>query len=170
MEIGNSKAILKGKNKKATKSTKTSSSVSTSSVENKEKTTMDKKQHDPKEDGALIGRKSRYQTPPFILTFEILYQNVHNTLVDSRISSNVMPYSIFKKLNVEPKMSKTKIIQLCRSHVKVFGELKYVLIYIASNSKIHQTIDIIVFDIPKAYGVIVSRDWSAKLNRYFTKN
>ena len=64
-------------------------------------------------------------------------------------------------------MRKTKIIQLDRSHVKVFEEIKDVLICIASNSKVHQRIDIIVVDIPEAYGVILSRDWSTKLNRYF---
>ena len=47
------------------------------------------------------------------------------------------------------------------------GELKGVLIHLASNPKVHQTIDIIVVNIPKAYGVILSKDWSAKLNGYF---
>ena len=67
-------------------------------------------------------------------------------------------------------MCKTKIIQLDRSHVKVLGELKDFLIHLASNSKVHRTIDIIVVDIPKAYGVILSRDWSNQLNRYFATN
>ena len=57
-------------------------------------------------------------------------------------------------------MSKTKIIQLYRSLVKVFGELKDVSICLASNSKVIQMIDIIVVDILEAYGVILSRDWS----------
>ena len=65
-------------------------------------------------------------------------------------------------------MSKTKIIQLDKSHVKVFGELKDVLIQLSSNSKVYQTIDIIVVDMPKTYGVILSRDWLAKLNIYFS--
>ena len=78
-----------------------------------------------------------------------------------------MPYSVCKKLNVEPQMSKTKIIQLDRSLVKVFGELKDVLIRLSSSSKLHQTIDIIVVDIPEAYGVILSRNWLAKLNDTF---
>ena len=47
------------------------------------------------------------------------------------------------------------------------GELKDVLIHLGSNSKVHQMIDIIIVDIPKAYGVILSRDWSANLNSYF---
>ena len=113
---------------------------------------MDEKKPNPRGDGMLIGRKSRSQTPPFLLTFEIFNQNVHNCLVDSRASSNVMPYSICKKLNAELQMSKIKIIQLDKSHVKVFGELKDVLIRLSSNSKVHQTIDIIVIDIQRHIG------------------
>ena len=79
-----------------------------------------------------------------------------------------MPYSVCKKINSKPKICKTKIIQLDRSHVKVLGELKDVLIHLASNSKVHQTIDITVVDILEAYKVILSRDWLAKLNGYFT--
>lgn len=79
----------------------------------------------------------------------------------------MIPYSVCKKLNVEPQICKTKIIQLDRSHVKVLGELKDVLIHLDLNSKVHHTIDIIVVDIPEAYGQVLSRDWSAKLNGYF---
>ena len=67
-------------------------------------------------------------------------------------------------------MNKTKIIQLDKSHVKVFRELKDVLIRLSSNSKVHQSIDIIIVDIPETYGVTLSRDWSAKLNGYFSTN
>ena len=52
--------------------------------------------------------------------------------------------------------------------MKVLGEMKDVLICLASNSKVHQMIDIIFVDIPEAYGVILSRDWSFDLNGYFT--
>ena len=51
--------------------------------------------------------------------------------------------------------------------MKVLGELKDVLICLASNSKVHQTIDIIVVYIPKAYVVILSIFLLAKINKYF---
>jgi hypothetical protein len=35
--------------------------------------------------------------PPFLLTFEIFNRNVHNCMVDSEASSNVMPLSVFQK-------------------------------------------------------------------------
>jgi hypothetical protein len=48
--------------------------------------------------------------------------------------------------------------------------LKYVLIRVASNPKVHQVIDIVVVDIPKAYGLFLNRDWSQKLQGYFASN
>ena len=47
------------------------------------------------------------------------------------------------------------------------GELKDALIRLSSDSKVHQTIDIIIVDILDAYGMILTRDWSTKLNSYF---
>jgi hypothetical protein len=48
------------------------------------------------------------------------------------------------------------------------GELKDVMIRIATHPKFVQVIDIIVVDIPEAYGLLLSRDWSEKLNGYFS--
>ena len=42
-----------------------------------------------------------------------------------------------------------------------------VLIRLYSNEKVCQFIDIVVADIPEAYGLVLSQDWSAKLNGYF---
>lgn len=47
---------------------------------------------------AMIGRKLKSMTPPFLITFEIFNMNVHNCLVDSSASSTVMPYAVAKRL------------------------------------------------------------------------
>ena len=103
MVVGNSKATPKGKSIKPTKTVKVLSVANTSNVEDKEKTTMEEKRPNPRMDGALIGIKSRSQTPPFLLTFDIFNRNVHNCLIDYGASSNVIPYSVCKKLNAEPR-------------------------------------------------------------------
>ena len=59
---------------------------------------------------ASIGGKSKSQTLPFLLSFEIFNHNVHNSLVDSGASSNVMPLSICRKINGQPTPSLCKII------------------------------------------------------------
>jgi hypothetical protein len=79
-----------------------------------------------------------------------------------------MPLSICKKLNAIPLKSDKHIIQLDITQVKVIGELKDVMIRMATHPKFVQVIDIIVVDIPEAYGLLLSRDWSEKLNGYFS--
>ena len=114
-----------------------------------------------------IGGKSKSRTKSFLLTFEIFNLNVHKCLVDSGASSNVMPLSVCKKINGKPIPSSSQIIQLYRTTVKVAGEMKNVLIRLVANERVCQYIDIMVVDIPEAYGLIMSRDWSEKLNGYF---
>ena len=89
----NSKETPKEKNVKTTKVVKTSTVANTSNSDNNEKTTEEEvRKSNPGADGALIGKRSRSQTPPFLLTFEIFNRNVHNCLFDLGASSNVMPY------------------------------------------------------------------------------
>jgi len=118
-------------------------------------------------DVALIGGRSRYHTPPFLLTCEIFNKNVHNCLVDSGASSNILPKSICTKLNVQPQKSVVHIVQLDQSQVEVIGELNQVTIRLSSNPKVCQVIDILVANIPKLYGLILKRDWLEKLHGYF---
>ena len=67
--------------------------------------------------------KTRFKTPPFLLTFEILNHNVHNFLVDSGLEVNVMPLSVCKKINGQPKQPTWQVTQLDRTNVKVVGEM-----------------------------------------------
>ena len=48
--------------------------------------------------------------------------------------------------------------------------MKYVLIRLSTYARVCLFIDIMVVDIPEAYGLILSRDWSTKLNGYFATN
>ena len=93
---------------------------------------------------------------------------MHNYLVDLGASVNVMPLSVCKKINAQPKPSTWKFIQLDRTNLKVIGEMEDVLIRLSSNDKVWQLIDIVVADIPDAYGIFLSRYWSANVNGYFS--
>ena len=80
---------------------------------------------------------------------------------------NVMPTSVAKKINAQIQKSGIKILQLDRTHVQVTGELKNVQIRLVSNPNVWQTIDIIVIDISEAYGLLLSKDWSMKIEWVF---
>ena len=93
---------------------------------------------------------------------------MHNCLVDSGSSSNVMPLSTCKNINGQPAPSLSQIVQLDIFVVKVIGEMKDVPFRLSAYPKVCQFIDVMVVDIPKSYGLILSRDRSMKLNGYFT--
>jgi len=117
-------------------------------------------------DAVLIGDRSNSHTPPFLLTYEIYNRNLHNCLIDSGDSSNIMPASVCSKLNIEPQNSTIHIVQLDRTKVQVLGEINSVTIRLLSNPRVVQRIDILMIDIPEFYGLILSRDWSEKLHDY----
>ena len=104
-----------------------------------------------------MGGKPKFRTPPFLLNFDIFNYNVHNCLVDSGASINVMPLLVYKRINGQPKPSTWQVIQLDKTAVKVVGEMEDVLIRLSANEKVCQYIDIIVADIPDAYGLVLSR-------------
>ena len=90
---------------------------------------------------ASVGGKSKYKTPTFLLTFEIFNYNVHNYLVDSGASVNIMPWSVCKKINGQPKPSTWQVIQLERTLVKVIGEMEDVLIHLSADERVCQYIE-----------------------------
>jgi hypothetical protein len=114
------------------------------------------------------GRKEKPFVPPFLLTFEVFNRNLHNYLVDSGASSNVMPLVVCNKLGAFPLKSDKHVIQVDITQVKFMGELKDVMIRIATHPNFVQIIDIIVVEIPKACGLLLIHDWSEKLNGYFS--
>ena len=57
--------------------------------------------------------------------------------------------------------------QLDRSRFRVMGELKNVLLNLSIDPRIHQNIDIVIADIPEAYGMWLRRDWSENPKGYF---
>lgn len=96
--------------------------------------------------------------------------DVHNFFVHFGASINVMPLFVAKKINEKWDKKDAQIIHLERTLVHVIGELGNVLIHLSSDQRVHKCIDIVIMDILEAYGVLLSRDWSKKLQGYFYTN
>ena len=88
--------------------------------------------------------------PPFLLTFEIFNFNVHNCLVYFGASVNIMPLSIAKKINAKWEKTDAQMIHLDNTHVQEIGELRYIIIHLSSNGRVHQCINIVIVDIPES--------------------
>ena len=61
---------------------------------------------------------------------------MHNCLVDSGASVNVIPLLVCKKINGQPKPSTWQVLQLDRTAVKVIGEMKDVLIRLSADERV----------------------------------
>ena len=127
-------------------------------------------QNQPGEEDIEPGWEEKYETLPFLLTLEMLNHNVHNCLVYSGSSVNVMPLEVCKNINGQPESTAWEVVQLDSTGVKVVGEMKNVLIRFSANNKICQFIDIMVVDILSGYGLIFNRDWSTRLKGYFASD
>lgn len=79
-------------------------------------------------------------------------------MVDYGASINVMPLSAAKKINSQWSKIDAQIIKLDRICVPTIGEIKDVIIESSSDIWVHQCINTIIVDIPKAYGVFLRRD------------
>ena len=72
--------------------------------------------------------KDKVEVPLFLLGIRIYGKNLHNCLIDSGASCNVMPLSITQRLGVNPQPSNRVVIQFDKIEVKVIGVLKDVWI------------------------------------------
>lgn len=42
-----------------------------------------------------------------------------------------------------------------------------VIICLSSNKRVHECVNIVIMEILEAYGLLLSRDWSSKIQGYF---
>lgn len=75
-----------------------------------------------------------------------------------------MPLSVCSALGLTPTKTNQKVTQLDKSEVTVVGELNNIHMQLIADPRIQMYIDIQVVEIPGAYGMLVSRDWTRVLN------
>lgn len=80
---------------------------------------------------------------------------------------NVIPLYIAKKINAKWDKKDAQIIRLDKTHVHAIAELIDVIIQLSSDGRVHQCFNIVIMYMLEAYGVLLSRDWSNKIQGYF---
>ena len=71
----------------------------------------------------VIYYQGKDEPAPFLLLVRIFGKLLHNCLIDSGASSNVMPLAICRKLGITPLGSNKKVTQLDKTEESVVGEL-----------------------------------------------
>jgi hypothetical protein len=100
---------------------------------------------------------------PFYISLNIHDLILHNVMLDSGASHNLMPKVVMEKLGIEVTMPYKDLHSFDSSKVRCIRLIKDLcinLIHIPAKSMV---MDVVVVDIPPKYGMLLSRSWGGKL-------
>jgi hypothetical protein len=101
--------------------------------------------------------------PPFYLSLNIHNNTLHNAMLDSGASHNLMPKVVMEKLGLDVTRPYKHLYSFDSSKVKCIGLIKYLCITLAQIPVKSMVMDIVVADIPPKYGMLLYRSWGAKM-------
>jgi hypothetical protein len=100
---------------------------------------------------------------PFYNILNIHDLKLHNNMLDSGASHNLMPKAVMEKLGLEVTRTYKDLHSFDSNKVKCIGLIKDLCISLAQIPVKRMVMDIIVADIPPKYGMFLSRSWGDKL-------
>jgi hypothetical protein len=115
----------------------------------------------------------RGKIPPFYISIENHDVALHNRLVDTGATNNIMPLEVMKALVMNcTKYYETgeSIYAIDSRQVPSYGEIKEFYAWITTTPHIITVFNIIVVDLPSEYGVVLGRDWSSMIGGYIMKD
>eukprot|EP01018_Ginkgo_biloba_P001515 Gb_17820 [translate_table: standard] len=102
-------------------------------------------------------------TPPFYISIMVHDHLLHNCMLDSGASHNLMPKVIMEKLGLEITRPYKDLYSFDSRKVKCIGMIKDLVITLAQIPTKGIMMDVVVADIPVNYGMLLSRSWGEKL-------
>jgi ribonuclease HI len=109
------------------------------------------------------GRTDNGVMAPFDISLNIQDLILHNAMLDSGASHNLMPKAVMEKLGLEVTRPYKDLHSFDSNKVKCIGLIKDLCITLAQIPAKSMVMDIVVADIPPKYGMLLSRSWGAKL-------
>jgi ribonuclease HI len=100
---------------------------------------------------------------PFYITLTMYDQLLHNCMLDSRASHNVMPKIIMDKLGLQITIPYGDLYSFDSRRVKCMGMIKDLVVTLVQVPVKSILMDVVIADILPKYGLLLSRSWGAKL-------
>ena len=101
--------------------------------------------------------------PPFYISLSIHDKILHNAMLDSGASHNLMPKSVMEKMNLDITRPYKYLFLFDSTQVKCLGLIKDLCVTLVQYPAKSILMDIVVADIPPKYGMLLSRSWGAKI-------
>jgi hypothetical protein len=100
---------------------------------------------------------------PFYISLNIHDSILHNAILDSSASHNLMPKDVMEKLGIDVTRPYKDLHSFESRKVKCIGLIKDLCITLAQIPAKSMVMDIVVAEIPPKYGMLLSRSWGANL-------
>jgi hypothetical protein len=103
------------------------------------------------------------EVPPFYVSLKIHDMTLHNAMLDSRASHNLMPKVVMDQLGLDITRPYKDLFSFDSRKVKCLGLIKDLVVFLAQIPAKNMVMDVVVVDIPPKFGILLSRSWDAKL-------
>ena len=106
----------------------------------------------------------RYRDAPFYMSLHLGSDILHNCMLDSGVSANVMPLSVMKELGLDVNRPYRNVCGLDSRSMSVHGPIKDIIVCFATSPDISTIMNIVVVDLPPSYGMLLSHKFSTSVN------
>jgi hypothetical protein len=101
--------------------------------------------------------------PPFYISLNVHDKILHNCLLDSGASHNLMPKAVMDELGLEVTKPYQDLFSFDSRKVRCLGLIKDMVINLAQLPIRRMVMDVVVVDIPPKFGLLLSRSWGKRL-------
>lgn len=112
--------------------------------------------------GPLVEEKGPY-TPPFYITPTIHDLLLHNSMLDSGASHNLIPLNVMENLGLQINNPYKDLYSFNSKRVKCLRMIEDLVVNLAQILVKSVVMDIVVAEIPVRFGMLLSRSWGMKL-------
>ena len=103
------------------------------------------------------------EVPPFYASLKIHDMTLHNAMLESGASHNLMPKVVMDQLGLNITRPYKYIFSFDSRKVKCLGLIKYLVVSLSQIPAKNMVMDVVVVDIPPNFGMLLSSSWAAKL-------
>ena len=103
------------------------------------------------------------EVPPFYMSLNVHDMVLHNAMLDSGASHNLMPKGVVESLGLEITRPYKDLYSFDSKRVKCLGLIKDMVVSLYKLPYKIIVMDVVVDDIPPKFGILLSRSWTSKM-------
>jgi hypothetical protein len=103
------------------------------------------------------------EVPPFYVSMKIHDMTLHNTMLDSGESHNLIPKVVMDQLGLDITRPYKDTFSFDSRKVKCLGLIKYLVVSLYQTPATNMVMYVVVVNIPPKFGMLLSRSWVAKM-------